>query len=111
PLSSTPGRALVSAPRPRCYEGRMDSLISELNQLRDWLAWLPDPVAAALIILLAVLVALLLHLLVRRAVHRLLGRRYPITFSIFSRLRGLTRLAVLIIALAVGIRVAPIDQD
>jgi small-conductance mechanosensitive channel len=89
----------------------MDSLVSELNQLRDWLAWLPDPVAAALIILLAVIVALLLHLLVRRAVHRLLGRRYPITFSIFSRLRGLTRLAVLIIALAVGIRVAPIDQD
>ena len=71
----------------------MDRLRTELIWLRDWLAWLPDPVAAVLIIVLAALIALVLHGWVRRLLRRALALRYPVLFTAVTQMRGLTRLA------------------
>ncbi len=89
----------------------MDRLRTELIWLRDWLAWLPDPVAAVLIIVLAALIALVLHGWVRRLLRRALALRYPVLFTAVTQMRGLTRLALLIIALAIALPVAPLAPE
>src|SRR6187551_1723687 len=89
----------------------MDSLRSALTSLRDLLDWLPDPVVAVLIILLAALIAASLHKWVRKLVRRLLAERYPFLFSIFTQMRGLTRLALLILAMIIAIPVAPMAPE
>jgi small-conductance mechanosensitive channel len=88
----------------------MDSLRSALIVVREWLDWLPNPAAAALMIALAALIALVLHLWLRRLLRRVLALRYPLVFSTLTQMRGLTQLAVLIVALAVALPVAPLDQ-
>jgi small-conductance mechanosensitive channel len=89
----------------------MDSLRAALTQIKDLLDWLPDPVVALLILAIAVLIALALHQWARRLVRRALGHRYPYLFSIFSRTLGLSRLALLIVAMIVAIPVAPLQPD
>ena len=86
----------------------MDELRSALISVRNWLAWLPDPVVSVLILALAVVIALALHHWLRNLIHRLLAGRYPFLLSMFDRMRGLTRLALLILALIIAIPVAPI---
>jgi small-conductance mechanosensitive channel len=87
----------------------MESIRSALTQIKDWLAWLPDSVVAALIVVLAAAIALVLHTWLRKLTHRLLAGRYPDVLSIFTRIRGLTRLALLIVAMIIAIPVAPIE--
>ena len=89
----------------------MDRLRTELIWLRDWLAWLPDPVAAVLIIVVAALIALVLHGWVRRLLRRALALRYPVLFTAVTQMRGLTRLALLMIALAIALPVAPLAPE
>ena len=89
----------------------MDSLRLALVQVKDWLAWLPNPVTAALLVALAVIVALALHRLLRKVIRHALAARYPNVFSIFVRMRGLTRLALVILALLVAVPVAPLDAE
>ncbi len=89
----------------------MDWLTSALISLRNLLHWLPDPVVSVLILALAVLVALALHRWVRRLIRQLLATRYPFLFSIFIEMRGVTRLALIILALSVALPVAPIPHD
>lgn len=89
----------------------MDSLRLALIEVKDWLYWLPDPVTAVLILALAVLIALALHRLLRTVVRRTLATRYPNLFSIFTRMRGLTRVAVLVLALLIAVPVAPFDAE
>jgi len=89
----------------------MDSLRSALILVREWLDWLPNPLAAALIIGLAVVVALIVHLWLRRLARRILARRHPVALSAATQMRGVTRLAVLIVALAIALPVAPLDQE
>ena len=89
----------------------MDTIRAALTQLKDWLDWLPSPVAAVLILALAIGVALVIHLWLRRLTRRLLAQRYPNLFSIFTQMRGLTRLALLILAMIIAIPVAPLDSE
>jgi len=89
----------------------MDSLRNALHSVRSGLGWLPDPIVAVLIIVIAVSLALLLHLVLRRVTRRLLALRYPNVFAVISRMRGLTRLAFLIIAVIVALPVAPLERD
>jgi len=83
-------------------------LRSALISLRNWLDWLPSPVISVLILALAVVISLVLHHWVRGLFRRVLAERYPLLFSLFDRIRGLTRLALLILALIIAIPVAPI---
>lgn len=89
----------------------MDSTRALLTRLKDWLDWLPNPVVALLMLAIAAAIALALHHTARRLVRRLLAQRYPNLFSIFTQMRGLTRLALLILAMMIAIPVAPLDSD
>jgi small-conductance mechanosensitive channel len=89
----------------------MDSIRALLIRLKDLLAWLPDPVVAVLILALAAAIALALHRWARKLVRGLFAARYPNVLAYFTQIRGLTRLALLILAMIVAIPVAPIDPD
>jgi small-conductance mechanosensitive channel len=77
--------------------------------LRDALALAPSGVIGALILALAAVIAIAAHEIAARLVRRLLGSRQPYLRSLLSATNGLTRLALLILALVVVLPVAPID--
>ena len=87
----------------------MDQIQTALTSLKTWLHWLPDQVVALCIVLLAVLIAYSLHRTVRKLLRHLLAVRYPYAFSVFTQMRGVTRLALLILALIIAVPVAPFD--
>ncbi len=89
----------------------MDSIRNALTWIKDLLDWLPDPVVALLILAIAVLVALALHRWARKLVRRALAGRYPYLFSPFTQTRGVSRLALLILAMMVAIPVAPLRPE
>ena len=89
----------------------MESLRAALTWIKDFLDWLPDPVVALLILAIAVLVALALHRWARKLVRSTLAGRYPYVFSTFTQTRGLSRLALLILAMIIAIPVAPLRPD
>jgi small-conductance mechanosensitive channel len=89
----------------------MDSLRSALMTAERWLDWLPDSVVATFIIVLAASVAYSLHKSARRLVRHLLARRYPYVLSVFTQMRGLTQLGLMILAMILAISVAPLDPD
>jgi small-conductance mechanosensitive channel len=87
----------------------MDSLTNGLQIVRDWLAWLPDPIASVLIILFAAAIALAIHNRLRAVTRRLIAPRSPQLFSMMTQMRGLTRLALLVMAMLIAVPVAPIE--
>jgi small-conductance mechanosensitive channel len=87
----------------------MDSLRAVLTQIKDLLGWLPSEVVALLILAIAVAIALAVHHWARKLARRAIAQRYPDAFSIVTQLRGLTRLALLILAMIIAIPVAPLD--
>jgi small-conductance mechanosensitive channel len=89
----------------------MDELRSALTTIKSWLSWLPDPFVALLIITLAGAIALALYGLVRRLTHRVLQDRYPYVLAIMTKLRGVTQVAVFILAMIIAIPVAPIPRE
>lgn len=88
----------------------MDQIRSALTTLADWLNWLPAPIVSLLIIALAAAIALVLHNWLRTLTRTVLDGRYPYLLSIITELRGLTRLAILILAMVIAIPVAPIPN-
>lgn len=88
----------------------MDWINAAFVKLKDWLNWLPDPMVALIILALAAALALVVHKSLRKLARRLLAERYPYVFATVTRLRGLTRLALLILAMIVAIPLAPLDQ-
>jgi small-conductance mechanosensitive channel len=89
----------------------MDSIRSALASLRDALTWLPNPVVALIIIAVALLIAMALHRWVRHLIRRLLAGRFPFLLSIFEEMRGVTRLALVIVAVAIAFPVAPMRVE
>src|SRR5581483_4097401 len=89
----------------------MDELRSGLATITNWLDWLPDPLVAIVIIALAGAIALALHRWARKLTNRLLNGRYPAVVAFATQLRGVSQLAVLIVAMIIAIPVAPIPAD
>jgi len=89
----------------------MDSLRTALTQIKDLLGWLPSELVALLVLAIAMAIALALHRWARKLTRRAIAERYPNAFSIVTQLRGLTRLALLILAMIIAIPVAPLDPD
>jgi small-conductance mechanosensitive channel len=89
----------------------MDSIRNALTWFKNLLDWLPDPVIALLILAIAVLAALALHRWARKLMRRVLAGRYPYLFSTFTQTRGVSRLALLILAMIVAIPVAPLRPE
>src|SRR5665213_789370 len=89
----------------------MNTLRSTLTTVTAWLAWLPNPVVAIMIVLLAVAIAYSLHRDGRRLLRMMLANRYPYALSVFTQMRSVTRLALVILAMIIAIPVAPVDPD
>src|SRR4029079_19246157 len=89
----------------------MDSLKAALTSVKDLLDWLPDLVVALLILAIAVLLALALHRWARKLVRRAIAGRYPFVFSVFNQTRGLTKAALLILAMMIAVPVAPLPPE
>src|SRR6185295_8338655 len=89
----------------------MDELRAALTKLKNLLDWLPDPLVALMILGIAMLVALALHRWVRKLARRALSGRYPYLYSTFNQTSGLSRLALLIMAMIVAIPVAPLKPE
>ena len=89
----------------------MDSLKAALTSVKDLLDWLPDMVVALLILAIAVLFALALHRWARKLVRRAIAGRYPFVFSVFTQTRGLTKAALLILAMMLAVPVAPLPPE
>src|SRR5689334_16934442 len=89
----------------------MDSPRAVLTWIKDLLTWLPDPVVALLILAIAVLIALVLHRWVQTLVRGTFAGRYPYVYSTFNQTQGLSRLALVILAMIIAIPVAPLESD
>jgi len=89
----------------------MDSIRSVVTIFKDWLDWLPNPVVATLILALAAFAAIAVHNWLYHLLCRLLGSRYPNFIAVFSRILGLTRLALLTLAMIIVIPVAPLQGE
>ena len=89
----------------------MDSIRSALDTFARWLAWLPDPAVAIIVIALAVTIAFSLHRWARRLLRAALAPRFPYALTVLQQMRGVTRLGLIILALSVSVPVAPIDSE
>jgi small-conductance mechanosensitive channel len=89
----------------------MDSLRTALTWIKNFLDWLPDPAVALVMLGFAVLLALALHRWASRLVRHAFAERYPYVFSFFMQTRGLTRAALLILAMMVAVPVAPLPPE
>jgi small-conductance mechanosensitive channel len=89
----------------------MDSLRAALAWIKNLLDWLPDQVVALLILAIAVLIALALHQWARKLMRRAFAGRYPFLFSTFTQTLGVTRLAMVILAMIIAIPVAPLPPE
>src|SRR5450631_3841488 len=87
----------------------MDSIKDALIRLDAWLQWLPNPVVAVAIVLLAMAIAYSLHKSARKALRHLLAVRHPYVLSVFTQMRGVTQLGLVILAMTVVMPVAPFD--
>ena len=89
----------------------MDSLRATLTSIKTLFDWLPDLVVALLMLAIAVLFALVLHRWARKLVRRAIAGRYPFVFSVFTQTRGLTKAALLILAMMIAVPVAPLPPE
>ena len=89
----------------------MDSLRAALTSIKTLFDWLPDLVVALLMLAIAVLFALALHRWARKLVRRAIAGRYPFVFSVFTQTRGLTKAALLILAMMIAVPVAPLPPE
>ena len=88
----------------------MDSTRIALTQIKDWLAIVPDPLMGLAIIALALVIAMALHNTARKLLRRLLLGQ-PYLTSVFTQMRGVTQLGLLILAVVVALPLAPFDPE
>jgi hypothetical protein len=93
------------------YQIGMESIRDALIAFKNWLDWLPDPVVAGIILLLAAAIAYSLHKTVRKLLRALLAENYPHIFTVVTQMHGPTRLGLFILAMAIAIPVAPLDPN
>ena len=89
----------------------MDSIRNALTAVKDLLAWLPDPVVAVIIMAVAGAIAFSLHKWLRKLLRSALAQRYPYAITIFTQMRGVTQLGLMILAMIIAIPVAPLDPN
>jgi small-conductance mechanosensitive channel len=82
-----------------------------LSDLRAYLAWAPDWLVGLFILAVAALVALAIHGTLVRVLRRLVRDRHPYVRPFLTATKGLTRLAVLVMALFVALPATPFDAE
>ena len=89
----------------------MDFIRPVLNAIQTAIAWLPEDLVAGLILVFAVLIALTLHKSFRKVLRRTLEKQHPYALSIFTQMRGVSRLGLLIVAMFIALPLAPFDSE
>ncbi|HET9716675.1 MAG TPA: mechanosensitive ion channel domain-containing protein [Pseudolabrys sp.] len=89
----------------------MDFLRATLARIKLMIDWLPDAAVALVILGVAGAIALLLHSAVQRLIRAATAERYPGLFAIVKGLQGLTRTALLILAMIIALPVVPLDRE
>jgi small-conductance mechanosensitive channel len=87
-----------------------EAIRNSLTEWRDYVAWAPDGLVGSAMLVLAALLALVIHSALIRLMH-LLRDRHPYLHSFLSGTKGLTRLALVILALFVVLPAAPFDVE
>jgi small-conductance mechanosensitive channel len=82
-----------------------------LTELRDYVNWAPEWMVATGMLALAAVIALSIHGTIIRVLRRLMRDRYPYVRSFLSSTKGLTRLALLALALFIVLPATPLDPD
>lgn len=91
---------------------RNPELLSLLSTWRTFLLiYLPPPLFGIVLMALAALVALALHRVLIRLTRRLLGMRYPFALSLLARTYAVSRLGLVVFALALALPVADFSEE
>jgi small-conductance mechanosensitive channel len=90
-------------------QAMFDSIRDPIQRLAVALAFAPKEVASGLILALAALVALAVHWIGVRLLRPLLSGRHPYWSALLHATNGPTRLALLVLALAIALPVASFD--
>jgi small-conductance mechanosensitive channel len=91
---------------------RNPDLLSFLSTWRTLiLIYLPPPFFGILLMALAAVLALALHRVVIRLTRRLLGTRYPFVLSLIARTRAVSRLGLVVFALALALPAANFSDE
>jgi small-conductance mechanosensitive channel len=90
-------------------QAMLDSVRDPIQRLAVVLAFAPKEVAGGLILALAALVALAVHWIGVRLLRSLLSGRHPYWSALLFATKGPTRLALLVLALAIALPVASFD--
>jgi small-conductance mechanosensitive channel len=88
-----------------------EDIRTALTELRDYVAWAPDWLVSASMLVLAALLAVIAHSIVIRLVLRLLRERHPHLRAFLAGTKTMTRLALVIVALFIVLPAAPIEAD
>jgi small-conductance mechanosensitive channel len=88
-----------------------EAIRTSLTEWRDYVAWAPDGLVGSAMLGLAALLALVIHSVLIRLLLRLLRDRRPYLHSFLSGTKGLTRLALIVLALFVVLPAAPFDLE
>ena len=88
-----------------------EAIRTSLTEWRDYVAWAPDGLVGSAMLALAALLALAIHSMLIRLLRRLLPDRRPHLRSFLSGTKGLTRLALIILALFIVLPAAPFDVE
>jgi small-conductance mechanosensitive channel len=89
----------------------LDSIRDPVQQLAATMTFAPREVAGALILAMAALIALAVHWIGVRLLRPLLGERHPFWSALLHATKGPTRLALLVMALAIAMPSASFDPE
>jgi small-conductance mechanosensitive channel len=89
----------------------IESVRDPLQRLAAALAFAPKEVAGGLVLMIAALIALAVHGIGVRLLRPLLGARHPFWSALLHATNGPTRLALLVLALAIALPSASFDPD
>jgi len=89
----------------------IESIRTPFQRLAAALAFAPEGVAGALILAMAALIALAAHWIGVRLLRPLLSDRHPYWSALLHATNGPTRLALLVVALAIALPAASFDPD
>jgi small-conductance mechanosensitive channel len=87
----------------------LEAIRTGLLEMRALLDWAPDWLVAVAILLVAAILSLSLHRLVVRLLRRFLAERHPYIRSFLTATTGLTRTALLVVALFIVLPATPLD--
>jgi small-conductance mechanosensitive channel len=88
-----------------------DFLSAGLSTLAAAGAAIPGPVITVILFALAIIVAIVVFAVITRVTRRIFAQRHPLLFSFLRRTKGLLRFTLILFALIIAARSAPLNDD